>query len=489
MASMRICSLLPSSTEIVFALGLGDRLAGVTHECDYPAEAASIPAVTRSLIDHSESSSAEIHRHVSEAVHAGSSIYALDQALLERIDPGLVLTQELCDVCAVSYGDVQRAVRLLPSDGDNERTVLSLEPTTMGGVLDTIMSVGEAAGAVERAVEVTAALRRRIDAVEAAAAGAGRRPRVFAMEWLDPPFVGGHWVPEMIRLAGGSDGLGREGQPSVQATWADIEAYDPEVVVLMPCGYHLEALPRRVPQDADAARVEGPHRRQERRGVRGGRLVVLQPTRPQGGGRPGDSGRDPAPRDLPAGALRVGLAARRRVVGALRAPARLRRAPSLSLPQRGRGRSGRSAGDAFRPQALDLAGGHAEQAAEDFVLVFAEERGAAVIEPHVREVERGRGVRSRAHDGVLQDTQVAARDEMGVAVQVFAAGDDGHAHPGGGEAVRDGLRRLRAGPGGDQNFEGVFVLFARQERREAWIVRQRLLAHRGAQGAPLGVAS
>ena len=241
MASMRICSLLPSSTEIVFALGLGDRLAGVTHECDFPAEAASIPAVTRSLIDHSESSSAEIHRHVSEAVHAGSSIYGLDQALLERIDPGLVLTQELCDVCAVSYGEVQRAVRLLPSDGGNERTVLSLEPTTLGGVLDTITSVGEAAGAVERAVEVTAALRRRIDAAEAAAAGAGRRPRVFAMEWLDPPFVGGHWVPEMIRLAGGSDGLGRAGQPSVQATWADIAAYDPEVVVLMPCGYHLEA--------------------------------------------------------------------------------------------------------------------------------------------------------------------------------------------------------------------------------------------------------
>ena len=240
MAAMRICSLLPSSTEIVFALGLGDRLAGVTHECDYPAEAASKPAVTRSLIDHSGSSGAEIHRHVSEAVHAGSSIYGLDQALLERIDPSLVLTQELCDVCAVSYGEVQRAVRLLPSDGKNERTVLSLEPTTLGAILDTITSVGEAAGALDRASEVTAALRRRIDAVEATATGADRRPRVFAMEWLDPLFIGGHWVPEMIRLAGGTDGLGREGHPSVQATWTDIAAYDPEVVVLMPCGYHLE---------------------------------------------------------------------------------------------------------------------------------------------------------------------------------------------------------------------------------------------------------
>ncbi len=240
MIAMRICSLLPSSTEIDFAVGLGDQLAGVTHECDYPAEAASKPAVTRSLIDHSGSSGAEIHRHVSEAVHAGSSIYALDQALLERIDPGLVLTQELCDVCAVSYGDVQHAVRLLPSNGDNERTVLSLEPTTLGGILDTIASVGEATGAVERAAEVTTALRRRIGAVEATAAGADRRPRVFALEWLDPPFIGGHWVPEMIRLAGGTDGLGREGHPSVQAAWEDIAAYDPEVVILMPCGYHLE---------------------------------------------------------------------------------------------------------------------------------------------------------------------------------------------------------------------------------------------------------
>ena len=237
---MRICSLLPSSTEIVFALGLGDQLAGVTHECDYPSEAASKPAVTRSLIDHSGSSGAEIHRHVSEAVHAGSSIYALDQALLERIDPSLVLTQELCDVCAVSYGDVQRAVRLLPSDGDNERTVLSLEPTTLGAILDTIISVGAATGAAERAADVTAALRRRIEAVETTAAGAPHRPRVFALEWLDPPFIGGHWVPEMVRLAGGVDGLGREGHPSVQATWAEIAAYDPEIVVLMLCGYHLE---------------------------------------------------------------------------------------------------------------------------------------------------------------------------------------------------------------------------------------------------------
>ena len=233
---MRICSLLPSSTEIVFALGLGDSLVGVTHECDFPEEASAKPAVTSSIIDHSASSEAEIHRHVSDAVHGGSSIYSLDQALLESIDPDVVLTQELCDVCAVSYGEVQRAVRLLP----NERKVLSLEPTSLNGILETISSVSEVAGVSDRAVDVVASLRQRIDAVAAAAQSVNRRPRVFAMEWLDPPFIGGHWVPEMIRLAGGTDGLGREGHPSTQVTWQDIAGYDPEVIVLMPCGYHLE---------------------------------------------------------------------------------------------------------------------------------------------------------------------------------------------------------------------------------------------------------
>lgn len=233
---MRICSLLPSSTEIVYALGLGDSLVGVTHECDFPGEAATKPAVTRSLIDHSTSSQAEIHRHITEAVHSGSSIYALDQKVLESIDPDLVLTQELCDVCAVSYGEVQKAVRLLP----NARKVLSLEPTSMQSILETISAVGEEVGLPGPAADLVASLRVRIDAVGMATKTVSHRPRVFAMEWVEPPFIGGHWVPEMIRLAGGQDGMGNEGQPSVQATWESIAAYDPEVVVMMPCGYHLE---------------------------------------------------------------------------------------------------------------------------------------------------------------------------------------------------------------------------------------------------------
>ncbi len=233
---MRICSLLPSSTEIVYALGLGDSLVGVTHECDFPEETSNKRAVTRSLIDHSSSSQAEIHRHITEAVHSGSSIYALNQEVLESIDPDLVLTQELCDVCAVSYGEVQKAVRLLPSS----RKVLSLEPTSLQSILETISKVGEEAGVPGAAADVVTSLRARIDAVEMASKVVSRRPRVFAMEWLDPPFIGGHWVPEMIRLAGGEDGLGNEGEPSVQATWDSIADYNPEVVIMMPCGYHLE---------------------------------------------------------------------------------------------------------------------------------------------------------------------------------------------------------------------------------------------------------
>lgn len=233
---MRICSLLPSATEIVFALGLGDRLVAVTHECDYPPEATRLPVITRSALDHAGSGSREIHTHVSRSIHAGSSLYELDQALLKELDPDLILTQELCAVCAVAYDQVRKAVRLL----EGERRVVSLEPTSVGGILETIERVGEVAALPDRAAEVVRQLRQRIERVTAATGAARARPRVLALEWLDPPFVGGHWVPEMVRLAGGSDGLGRQGAPSREIAWAEIAAYAPEVVVLMPCGFGLE---------------------------------------------------------------------------------------------------------------------------------------------------------------------------------------------------------------------------------------------------------
>ncbi|MCH7553492.1 MAG: cobalamin-binding protein [Chloroflexi bacterium] len=233
---MRICSLLPSATEIVYALGLGDSLVGITHECDYPPEAARLPAVTSSAIDHTNATGREIHEHVADALRNVTSIYRLDQELLERLDPDLVLTQELCEVCAVSYDEVQRAVRLLPG----QRKVLSLEPMTLEGIWDTIRSVGQTAGVEEQAQRIADELAARVAVVEAAVQDVAHRPRVLAMEWLDPVFIGGHWVPEMIRLAGGTDGLGVEGRPSTQVTWGEIAAYDPEVIVLMPCGYHLD---------------------------------------------------------------------------------------------------------------------------------------------------------------------------------------------------------------------------------------------------------
>ena len=235
--SPTICSLLPSATEIVFALGLGDRLAAVTHECDFPPEAALLPVITRSTLDsHEPHSSREIHTHITAALHGGgSSIYLLDQELLHRLAPDLILTQELCDVCAVSYETVQQAVRRL----NGHAMILSLEPTTLLGIFDTIRQVGEATGTGARAASLARELEEQADAIEAQMGTASGRPRVFAMEWLDPPFTAGHWVPELIRRAGGRDELAREGYPSPQIPWRRIAEYDPEVIVLMPCGFTL----------------------------------------------------------------------------------------------------------------------------------------------------------------------------------------------------------------------------------------------------------
>jgi iron complex transport system substrate-binding protein len=232
-----ICSLLPSATEIVFALGLGDRLAAVTHECDFPPEATRLPVITRSTLnDHAARRSHDIHTHISTARHGGSSIYLLDQDLLQRLAPDLILTQELCDVCAVSYETVKQAVRRLPG----RSTILSLEPTTLQGILDTIRQVGEATDTSARAESLVRELEQQADTIAVRARTASGRPRVFALEWLDPPFTAGHWVPELVRRAGGRDELAREGSPSTQIPWRRIADYDPEIIVLMPCGFTLD---------------------------------------------------------------------------------------------------------------------------------------------------------------------------------------------------------------------------------------------------------
>jgi iron complex transport system substrate-binding protein len=261
-----ICSLLPSATEIVFALGLGDRLAAVTHECDFPPEAARLPVITRSTIDDYETRrSYDIHTHISTALHAGSSIYQLDQDLLQRLTPDLILTQELCDVCAVSYETVRQAVRRL----QGRTIILSLEPTTLQGILDTIRQVGEATGTSARAALLARGLEEHADTIAARTRTVSGRPRVFAMEWLDPPFTAGHWVPELVRRAGGRDELAREGYPSTQITWRQIADYDAEIIVLMPCGFTL----RRTLEEV--GHVTLPEEWRGLRAVRSGRVYAV----------------------------------------------------------------------------------------------------------------------------------------------------------------------------------------------------------------------
>jgi iron complex transport system substrate-binding protein len=232
---VRIVSLLPSATEIAFALGLGEQVVAVSHECDFPPEARQRPAVTRSPLHGHHLSSAEIDRRTAEELRQGGTLYHLDVDRLAALAPDLILTQELCEVCAVAQPEVERAVREL---GTAPR-VLSLEPNTLGDALGTIEVVGATTGREAAAAALTAALQSRIERVRDAAATAPDRPRVFCMEWTDPPWVAGHWVPEMVALAGGEDVLGRPGAPSVRIDWERVVAAAPEVVVLMPCGYDL----------------------------------------------------------------------------------------------------------------------------------------------------------------------------------------------------------------------------------------------------------
>jgi iron complex transport system substrate-binding protein len=262
---MRIVSLLPSATEIVFALGLGDELVGVTHECDWPPEVAGIPPVTRSTHDLSERSSREIDRLVGDAVHGGSSLYALDEDALAAADPDLILTQELCAVCAVSYREVNDVARAIDAD----ITVVSLEPTSVEGVLNSISTVGAMTDAEDAAVDVVGELRERLRKLETRLARRRERGqpavRVVGLEWLDPPFALGHWVPEQVRRAGGWDLLGREGEASVRTSWDAVHEVDPEMLVLMPCGFHLAETVsewERTPRPAGWAELEAVRRGQ-----------------------------------------------------------------------------------------------------------------------------------------------------------------------------------------------------------------------------------
>ena len=238
---MRIVSLVPHATELLFALGLGDEVIAVTHECDHPPRALSLPRVTRDVLPPGLSSG-EIDAAVRARTAAGESIYELDQGLLERLAPDLIVTQALCAVCAVSFADVADLAARMP----RPPRVIALDPHTLGETLGDVRTIAQATDRRDAGVALIARTAGRIDRVRLAVRGAPR-PRVAAIEWFDPVFVAGHWTPQLIELAGGEDVLGGIGEPSATATWEDLAASAPEVVVAMPCGYdapraHAEAL-------------------------------------------------------------------------------------------------------------------------------------------------------------------------------------------------------------------------------------------------------
>jgi iron complex transport system substrate-binding protein len=227
---MRICSLLPGATEIVYLLGLGDQIVGVTHECDYPHEARQKPVVVQSAIDPQRMSSAEIDQKVGELLQAGTGLYRIDEVAFLDAAPDIILTQGLCDVCALDYNDVVKAAARL----SRAPAIVSLNPHSLNDVLDDIVRVGAATGRETGADRVAHELRARIEQI--GYREPGYRPRVVCLEWFEPLYVAGHWVPEMVALAGGRDVLGRAGEPSFTVEWQNVVDARPDVLLLM-CGF------------------------------------------------------------------------------------------------------------------------------------------------------------------------------------------------------------------------------------------------------------
>jgi iron complex transport system substrate-binding protein len=279
---------------MLFALGLGDSVVAVTHECDYPAEAAELPQLTRSVVPEGLSA-AEIDREVRERTERGAAIYELDADELRDLEPDLIVTQAVCEVCAVSFEDVTEVAQSM----EPQPPVLSLDPTTLGEVIADIRRLADATHVPEEGERLVAEMGDRIDWVTAAVADAEEQPAVLALEWLDPAYIGGHWVPQMIEIAGGIDVLGFAGERSRIADWREIETAAPAVVVSMPCGYG----------DVRACRPRRPAGRPARR--RRGRVILLLAPRPAAGGRDRAAGARAPPRSRGPAAARANGRARR----------------------------------------------------------------------------------------------------------------------------------------------------------------------------------
>jgi iron complex transport system substrate-binding protein len=248
---MRIVSLVPSATEMLFALGVGDEVVGVTHECDYPEDALELPRVTRDRLP-SGLDAAEIDAAVKARTLAGDSIYELDAEALHELEPDLIVTQALCAVCAVSEDEV----RTLAEELDTQPMVVSLDPHTVGEVLGDARTLAQATDTKDAAVDLISRAAGRIDRVRVATRDV-RRPRVVALEWLDPPFAAGHWMPQLIEYAGGEDVLGFAGEESEERSWAEAAAVEPDVVLVMPCGFDAEIAHREAEMQVERLRTLG----------------------------------------------------------------------------------------------------------------------------------------------------------------------------------------------------------------------------------------
>jgi iron complex transport system substrate-binding protein len=236
MNDLRLISFLPAATEMACALGLEEQLVGVSHECDFPTGVRNKPIVVRCSMPVETMTLAEIDVAVAECIRSGRNLYEVDQATVERLAPTHILTQTLCEVCAPSTGEVARALKALPS----KPHIFWFSPHSIEDIFDNLRELGTATGSLARAWEVIAAARARLQRVADITKKAARRPRVFCLEWIDPYYCCGHWVPEMVALAGGEDALGRKGVDSVRTAWAQIEAWSPEILVVSPCGFGVE---------------------------------------------------------------------------------------------------------------------------------------------------------------------------------------------------------------------------------------------------------